>query len=114
MTTILQSIILGILQGLTEFIPISSSAHLVIVPHSFLHYLPFHALFDGSQYLLDSYLISYAPSAGVYALSRQAQVNSSGSSLVLGIPDEQAPFIREEVECVASGGRICRYRVSLD
>ena len=35
MTTILQSIVLGILQGLTEFIPISSSAHLVIAPWLF-------------------------------------------------------------------------------
>jgi undecaprenyl-diphosphatase len=33
--TILQAIILGIVQGLTEFIPISSSAHLVIVPWLF-------------------------------------------------------------------------------
>jgi undecaprenyl-diphosphatase len=31
----LQSIVLGIIQGLTEFIPISSSAHLVIVPWLF-------------------------------------------------------------------------------
>jgi undecaprenyl-diphosphatase len=30
--TILQAIILGIVQGATEFIPISSSAHLIIVP----------------------------------------------------------------------------------
>lgn len=31
--TILQSIILGIVQGITEFLPISSSAHLVLTPY---------------------------------------------------------------------------------
>jgi undecaprenyl-diphosphatase len=33
--TIIQSILLGLVQGLTEFIPISSSAHLIIVPWLF-------------------------------------------------------------------------------
>jgi undecaprenyl-diphosphatase len=35
LSTILESIILGIVQGATEFIPISSSAHLIIVPWLF-------------------------------------------------------------------------------
>ena len=31
--TIIQTIILGVVQGITEFLPVSSSGHLVLVPH---------------------------------------------------------------------------------
>ena len=67
-----------------------------------LHHVPLHALFDGSQYLIDAFTVSYAPSASIYALCRQQQVNTSGASLILGVPDALAPLIGEEVEVVAA------------
>ncbi len=43
--TILQAIILGLVQGLTEFLPISSSAHLVILPYFLNWQLPAKEMF---------------------------------------------------------------------
>ena len=44
------------------------SPHLIIVPHGILHYLPFHAFFDGDQYLIDRHTISYHECLGVEVL----------------------------------------------
>ena len=76
--------------------------HLVIVPHSFLHYLPFHALTDGERYLIDDFTISYAPSASIFALCQQKPIEeSNGDSLVLAVADARAPHIEEEGRFVA-------------
>jgi CHAT domain-containing protein len=75
--------------------------HLVFVPHGLLHYLPFHALHDGTSYLIDSHTISYAPSASVYAVCQNKPAISSKESLILGVPDAQAPFIQMEVEALS-------------
>ncbi len=76
--------------------------HMVFVPHGLLHYVPFHALHDGESYLIDRFSVSYAPSASIYALCQQKQANISGESLILGIPDAQAPSIADEVEALRS------------
>jgi CHAT domain-containing protein len=73
---------------------------LVVVPHDFLHYVPFHALLDGTRALLDDFVVSYAPSASVHHLCR-ARAASGRGSLVLGVPDAAAPHIVQEVEGVA-------------
>jgi CHAT domain-containing protein len=80
---------------------IGTRKRLVIVPHDLLHYVPFHALFDGQSYLAESTSVSYAPSASVYALCCRRAASASATSLVLGVPDERAPFITDEVRAVA-------------
>jgi CHAT domain-containing protein len=76
--------------------------HLIFVPHGPLHFLPFHALRNGDEYLCDHYTVSYAPSATVFALCEQKPASSNQNSLVLGIPDDRAPQILGEVQSVAS------------
>ncbi len=76
--------------------------HLIIVPHDFLHYLPFHALGSRGRCLADEVPVSYAPSASVYHLCCSRHPPTGSESLILGIPDLDAPFILEEVQGVAS------------
>jgi CHAT domain-containing protein len=146
----------GKVQGLTEqclrrlyaelvepFAPLLSGKKLILVPHGVLHYVPFHALHDGREYLMERHEMSYCPSASVFKLcwekatrlkekspipNPQSQTNSNdpnsksktsserlefgawdwefppagGEVLVMGVPDEAAPLIREEVEAVKS------------
>jgi hypothetical protein len=40
----------------------------VIVPHGFLHTVPFHGLFDGKRYLSDTHSVVYSPSALLYSV----------------------------------------------
>ena len=63
-----------------------------------MHYVPFHALHDGKSYVIDQHTVSYAPSASVYAVCQSKAKTAATDSLILGIPDAQAPSIRAEVE----------------
>lgn len=75
---------------------------LVIVPSGPLHSLPFHALFDGRNYLIDRFSISYAPSASIFVHSHREMQRLEGPALILGVDDPGMPFIKEEVEAVAA------------
>lgn len=76
--------------------------HLIFVPHGPLHFLPFHALKNGDEYLCDVFTISYAPSATVFSLCQHKAASAAPASLVLGIADERAPQILDEVRSVSS------------
>ncbi len=76
--------------------------HLIVAPHEFLHYVPFQALCDNDGYLGDRFRISYTPSGSVYYLCSVKAPNESGGSLVMGVPDDAAPYILDEVRAVAA------------
>lgn len=73
----------------------------IFVPHGFLHYIPFHALFDGARYLIDDYEISYAPSATIYRRCVPQDAGPAGKPLLIGVPDSRAPHIEDEIQSIA-------------
>jgi CHAT domain-containing protein/lipopolysaccharide biosynthesis regulator YciM len=74
--------------------------HLVFVPHGLLHYVPMHILHDGEAYVADRFTVSYAPSASIYAMGWRNQKATTNQALILGVADEHAPSILEEVDAL--------------
>lgn len=56
---------------------------LVIVPYGPLHYLPFHALYDGAQYLVQSHTLRYLPS-GAFLNAARIPLDGQQPVLVMG------------------------------
>jgi len=82
--------------------PFFQGKHLIVVPHGPLHFLPFHALRNGEEYLSDAFTVSYAPSSTVFCWCQEKPASASTSSLVFGIADERAPQILQEAQSVAA------------
>ena len=110
----LQENSLGLLQRFYDLLlrPVSdvlyASEHLIVVPYGVLHYLPFHCLFDGVQFLVEQLNISYLPSAALLDICRQrGQRIEAGSirledSLVMGLSDNgRLAYATQEAEVVA-------------
>jgi CHAT domain-containing protein len=70
---------------------------IVVVPHDILHYVPFHALFDGSAYTIERREVSYAPSASVLEQCLRTHRRPFDRALFVGVPDEEIPRVRDEV-----------------
>jgi CHAT domain-containing protein len=83
------------LEGLLEH------ENLVLVPFGPLHSLPFHALYDGTEYLIDRFAMCYAPSASIFAYRPCRCADEDSPSVVFGISDSRTPHIQQEAEEVA-------------
>ncbi len=56
---------------------------LIVVPHGPLHYLPFHALFDGERYLVERFSVRYLPGTSFVRYSHDG-ATSGTTALVAG------------------------------
>ncbi|HLH63041.1 MAG TPA: CHAT domain-containing protein [Ktedonobacteraceae bacterium] len=110
----LQENSLGLLQRLYDLLlkPVSHALerheHLTIIPYGMLHYLPFHCLFDGVQFVVERLNVSYLPAAALLDICRQRgqRIAAKGvnlpESLVMGISDGgRLAFAVREAEAVA-------------
>jgi CHAT domain-containing protein len=110
----LQENCLGLLQRLYQLLlaPVagilSGYTHLTVIPYGILHYLPFHCLFDGQQFLVERLHISYLPAAALLDICQQRgqRIRDRGvhleNSLVMGLSDHgRLAFATREAEMVA-------------
>jgi hypothetical protein len=78
--------------------PLVHTRQLVIVPFDYLHYVPFDALYDGSQFLIEKYTLRQLPSLS--AVSTAPRAAAGDGSLVIGNPtrDDAPPLPGAQAE----------------
>ncbi|HKQ51012.1 MAG TPA: CHAT domain-containing protein [Pyrinomonadaceae bacterium] len=74
---------------------------LIIAPHRALYYIPFHALHDGTGYLIERREVAYAPSAVVLLHCLAQPQRPLQRALLMGVADEQTPRVSEEIDALA-------------
>jgi CHAT domain-containing protein len=77
----------------------------IIIPYGILNYLPFQALHDGNQYLVEKYTISYSPSLSILEFLRKQDRKDILKILAFGNPDLNdmtldLPAAEKEVEMI--------------
>lgn len=111
----LQANVLGLLQRLYDLLlqpaagALAGREHLIVVPYGMLHYLPFHCLYDGAQFVVEHLNVSYLPSASLLDICRQRgqRIQAKGvqlqDALVMGLSDNgRLAFAVQEAQVVAA------------
>jgi CHAT domain-containing protein/tetratricopeptide (TPR) repeat protein len=98
----------GLLQRLYDllFAPLSNVLRpypkLIVVPHGSLHYLPFHALYDGASFLLEQHEISYLPGASMLRYCLEAEPADAGLLAFGHSYNGRLPHTLQEAEAIAA------------
>ncbi|HLF91138.1 MAG TPA: CHAT domain-containing tetratricopeptide repeat protein [Anaerolineales bacterium] len=80
---------------------VADYSNLIIVPHGPLHYLPFHALYDGKQYLVEKFQISCLPAASLLSNQAVSQTESKEAMVIGHSFNGRLPNAVEEAKKVA-------------
>lgn len=98
----------GLLQRLNQLLlaPLDDAltpySRLLVVPHGPLHYLPFHALHDGTSFLLERHEINYLPGASLLRYCQEAEVADGGLLAYGHSYGGRLPFAVQEARSVAA------------
>lgn len=71
---------------------------LVVIPADSIYYVPFQALHNGANYLIESNEISYAPSATVWNFLQKNPHRKVQNALLIGFADEKIPLVNREIK----------------
>ena len=91
----LQKLYEKLIEPLEKFV---EDRDLVIVPVASLYYIPFHALFDGRKYVIETREVVYTPSATVWQFLTAKEKRKLEKALLIGFADERIPFVNHEIE----------------
>jgi CHAT domain-containing protein len=83
---------------------------LIIVPSGSLHYVPFHALFDGARYMTETHQISYLPASRFLRYSHDLHPTGQGMLAVGHSYQDRLPHAVAEAEGLAArweGALLC-------
>jgi CHAT domain-containing protein len=73
----------------------------IVVPDNILHYVPFHALHNGQDYVMTHHVVTYTPSAGVLKFCRQRPMQERNRSLLMGYTSHgELPHVLEEIKAI--------------
>jgi tetratricopeptide (TPR) repeat protein len=109
---LLQKLFDLLISPVTSLLPVPDGL-LTIVPYGPLHQLPFHALYDGSHFLIENYKVNYLPACSLLMhlseknykkiVASSSAENSSRRPLVLGYSDNgHLQSIHDEAGTIAS------------
>lgn len=79
-------------------------SHLVFVPYGPLHSVPFQGLYDGKEYVLENYSVSYAPSATFFSLlvkeDQEPSLKELLPPLLFGLNDDLITNAEAETQAI--------------